>query len=321
MRVPVLVGAILWSFVGESSGAVPNLCKPIVAGKEFDFESLKNVRKEVLLVEDDNSEAALLYLSLCEPLSSLSSIDSTCQGRSPGLTNVISINIGGCKEWGRLPGAGWKPLEGDTSIGLSAEFNHFPGSGQCVAKRSALVNLKCGEVSSIHADLQLACQLVINITDPVGCPVGDAPEEVLGENNPAGAGGDLTIGAPVLGKEAIEGLGPVSVLLILFLVVVSVYCIAGIIQNVRTEGRSGLDAIPHREFWFALPSLLVHLVVEIFEKVAGLVGAAFNSSSSSYQSFGSTMNADAGSSHGAPNVSMPATASTSLTGSSDSSVL
>ena len=67
------------------------------------------------------------------------------------------------------------------------------------------------------------------------------------------------------------GLSGGSILLILFISLVTVYLTAGVTYNVFVEKKSGLEIIPHYKTWsFIMISAVVSICVLLAEKKVGL---------------------------------------------------
>ena len=261
-------------------GAAEEACKPVVAGRAFDL-SRQLAAKELVLRARDGA-ASLLYLSPCFPLANFPALDGVEGTCGAGALNVASVNLGGCKRWGELPAAGaaWSALGGDAGAGLSAKFvakdaKESKDKGGCPGGRSALLNLRCsagaaaGEAISATVE---GCALELNWTSSLGCPVSRSAEDSSAGAAGAGApGAGATAATPAPDSDSSSG-GTPSWLVWACLLAFLAYCVLGVAQNTRNEGRRGLDAIPHRDLWFALPGAVSALCQRALDGMRGLLG-------------------------------------------------
>jgi len=181
--------------------------------------------------------------------------------------------------------------------GIVGQFESAPGDDACPAKRATEFRLTCarnerlGSASTpvVRAEFE-PCKMIIHLeTAEVCSPVATEPPSTTGGVRPApndqgvddsGAAGDK------------EGIGAFSVLLIILFLSLSIYCCLGIAQNVRNEGRHGVDAIPHREFWFAIPKVGRQFCTLAIDQIKSLFSS---SEGSGYKSWGSTIPSDSAS--------------------------
>jgi hypothetical protein len=261
-----------------SLGAAEEACKPVVAGRAFDLS--RQLAAKELVVRAADGAASLLYLSPCFPLANFPALDGVEGTCGAGALNVASVNLGGCKRWGELPAAGaaWSALGGDAGAGLSAKFvaqgaKESKDKGGCPGGRSALLNLRCsagaaaGEAISATVD---GCALELNWTSSLGCPVSGSAEDSRAEAARAGApGAGAAVATPA--PDSSSGGAP-SWLVWACLLAFLAYCVLGVAQNTRNEGRRGLDAIPHRDLWFALPGAVSALCRRALDGMRSLMG-------------------------------------------------
>ncbi len=275
MVVEVAIGALC-------VGAAEEACKPVVAGRAFDLS--RQLAAKELVVRAADGAASLLYLSPCFPLANFPALDGVEGTCGAGALNVASVDVGGCKRWGELPAAGaaWSALGGDAGAGLSAMFvakgaKESKDKGGCPGGRSALLNLRCsagpaaGEAISatVHG-----CALELNWTSSLGCPVSGSAADISAGPSGAGApgaGAAAAIPAPAPAPDSSSGGAP-SWLVWACLLAFLAYCVLGVAQNTRNEGRRGLDAIPHRDLWFALPGAVSALCQRALDGMRGLLG-------------------------------------------------
>lgn len=268
-------------------GAAQEACKPTVAGRAFDLS--RQLAAKELVVRGGAGESSLFYLSPCFPLANfpvLDGVEGMCGG---GALNVASINLGGCKRWGELPAAGatWSALGGDANAGLSAKFvakdaKESKDKGGCPGGRSALLNLRCAAGAATAEPISATidgCALELNWTSPLGCPVSTSLTD-----SSTGSSGESVAGptAPAPAPPSSSG-GLAAWLLWAVLLAFLAYCVLGVAQNIRNEGRRGLDAIPHRDLWFALPGAVSALCHRAVDVVRGFVGEPV-AAGSSYRS-------------------------------------
>jgi hypothetical protein len=101
-----------------------------------------------------------------------------------------------------------------------------------------------------------------------GCPGGDKPG---GGDQPGGNNGNGFFGT----------------FFIVFIIVFSVYCVGGVTFNVYKKEKKGLEAIPNRDFWGALPGYtkdgIVYSTTTVYSFAKSKMGDGNGSSSTNYQ--------------------------------------
>ena len=95
-----------------------------------------------------------------------------------------------------------------------------------------------------------------------GCPGGDKPGDNPGKGNTF-----------------------FGTFFIVFIIVFSIYCIGGVFFNIYKNEKKGLEAIPHRDFWGALPGYtkdgIVYSTTTVYSFVKG--GASSGNGRDNYQ--------------------------------------
>ena len=126
----------------------------------------------------------------------------------------------------------------------------------------------CGASGNYTAEIELLCDRA----------VGGKPTLVF-SSAPSGSGCTYLFniqhslacrpGTPAAVPPKKKGLSGGSIILILALVILVLYCGAGISYNVFKKNESGLDVIPNYAFWVSLPGLVLDGLKFTYAKITG----------------------------------------------------
>lgn len=81
------------------------------------------------------------------------------------------------------------------------------------------------------------------------------------------------------GEKPKSGNGFFGIFFIIFVIVFSVYCVGGVIFNIYKNEKKGLEAIPNRDFWGALPGYTKDGIVYSTTTICSLVKGGSNGGS------------------------------------------
>lgn len=179
-----------------------------------------------------------------------------------GTGNALSVSIHGCSDW-KSPQQSWTAIDGNIENGIQNVFNFTENGDTCKSGRVISFQARCNKslsnepmysVSSENAD---PCHITFTLIskNKMGCYV----EKVT--DSPASDGGNSDG----------SGWSFFSSVFTFAIVVLALYCCFGIVQNIRYEGRSGLDAVPHQEFLYSLFIGIVDLAKSSFEALLNFI--------------------------------------------------
>ncbi|KAK7053303.1 type II membrane protein [Paramarasmius palmivorus] len=141
-------------------------------------------------------------------------------------------------------------------LSLTMHGNSYPESGSSDSTPQSLqVNILCSETQELKFLGYDGSQLQLEWTHPAGCSTQDDGDGDKGD------GGD---DAGNSGESVGSGLGFFFGMLILALVA---YLGLGAYYNYTTYGASGMDLIPHRDFWREVPYMLKDVVSHLCSTV------------------------------------------------------
>ncbi|GBG33745.1 Hypothetical Protein FCC1311_099682 [Hondaea fermentalgiana] len=267
--------------------------------------------------------SAIFYVNICEPVVAGVTEKGPCADHPDAV--AVSVNYQTCQPWGLLQNEQpWKGINGNVGAGIETTYAG-PSDGLCAQGRVTRIQIKCEETITAPTFLDTVtvgpdhCEVTFLFRSKTGCgtPVGDAGASGSDAGNtgaggssptaPSSSPGHKPASSPTQQGNAHSGssndpdTGSMSVFLTLLLVGTFLYCVIGIFLNMRNEGREGLEAVPHIDFWRALPALVVHAAAITFSWVKGLLGFG---AEGGYHSFSPT-SARSGNVNGAADYSMP----------------
>ena len=166
----------------------------------------------------------------------------------------MTYGLWSCNDFGTLSQATWAiPNSQDPAAGVTIIY----GSTECAFTRLIKVNVYCDptavDAKVMSAQATDSCTYVMNINSVAGCPIrSDSKKDDEG-------GMAISVG---------------WLLIILFIVCIILYLIAGSLYKWKIKGVSlGINLIPNIEFWKDLPFLVKDGVVFTYRKVFFCVGA------------------------------------------------
>jgi len=272
-------------------------CRFNVDGLHFDLSQMSFDRPPPyeFYAQSSNGLSAIFYANVCGTVCNGAECKS-CADEKDAV--AVSVDYQACTSWGVLETEDeWKGLDGEASHGIQTQYNS-KGDLNCPNGRSAIYQIKCdpsASTSLLTDVIRSGCSATFEFTSKLACgePVdtGSSPSS----SSSSGGGGEGSSSNDGSSTETKSKRGGHSFFLMFFLMGMLIYCSIGICLNVR-EGREGVEAIPHAQFWGALPRMALEAASNLFN----IVSSAMGNSRSSYQTFSSSRE-----NGGAPNVSIP----------------
>mmetsp|Transcript_15339 Transcript_15339/g.24758 ORF Transcript_15339/g.24758 Transcript_15339/m.24758 type:complete len:300 (+) Transcript_15339:636-1535(+) len=255
----------------------------------------------------DQQLSAIFYVNVCEPVIAGVTEKGPCADHPDAI--AVSVDYQSCKSWGLLQNEQpWRGINGNAGAGVETTY-HGPSDGLCEQGRTATLQLKCDDSENANTYLESVtvasqCGVVFQFRSKTACgtPVSDGDSSLINPGSEDSAGGSARVPSAsssspsepspssTSAHSTSKRSGGFSIFMTLLLVGTFLYCVIGICLNMHNEGRDGLEAVPHIEFWRALPALLVHAVAVTIDWVKNLLG--FSSGGSGYHSFPSSRNTD-----------------------------
>ncbi|KAF7315644.1 hypothetical protein MIND_00079900 [Mycena indigotica] len=260
----LLLSSCIPAVVGDDQQGLDCSSPLLLDGLKYDLSSLsdehslKRERSTPPTREED-----LVRLSLCQDLKKLDGVNESDQCPSPGtrvcLTKVNHKDGSDRRITSVVPLAQtanlapkYTTLKSPKGVSILLHAGSYPHPiNSTEVQQSTIVNLLCATSASEPAFKSYdGQQLAVEWSTPAGCGfVGE-------ENPPPGSKPDVgTTKPPPSG-----GLSSMGWFLLLLVIGFATYFILGAYYQYTQYGASGLDLIPHRDFWTEVPYMLRDVV-------------------------------------------------------------